>query len=304
VIAPAYAKPPLLTADQVPSTATPVDVVHGGTLRLLAYELPVDTVHPGESLPVTLYWQSVAQTDRDLSLFVHLIGREGELAGQSASYPGEGAYATSQLRPGDILRDTYYVPVQVAASAPSLLRVDAGLFEYQGGGEEGLPATDSAGRPTSGTIGSARLLPGRPPEYEITRPQRFDLGGRAALVGYDLGSEALKPGETLDLTLFWQASTRIPEDYTVFVHLVGADGELAFGNDKPPLDGDWPTHAWEPGYTVRDGHPLSLPEDLAPGVYELRVGLYRPGDGWRLPVTGPDGGVRDNAIILGRVVIR
>ena len=51
-----------------------------------------ESVRPGETVPVTVYWQLTEPTDRDLAVFVHLLGRGGEPVGQVNSYPGLGAY--------------------------------------------------------------------------------------------------------------------------------------------------------------------------------------------------------------------
>jgi 4-amino-4-deoxy-L-arabinose transferase-like glycosyltransferase len=310
VIQPAYAKPPLLTADQVPADAVPSDVIFGGALRLLAHELPQDTVRPGEELPVVAYWQAVAPTPRDLSVFVQLWAQGTgnlTLAGMTASYPGLGAYPTSLLKPGEVVKDVYRVPViEGGAEAPALAQVHLGLFEYGGSDERALPTVDSVGRPASGMVGTVRLLPREPVSYDIAHPLRFDLGGQAALLGYGLSGENLKPGEAVTLTLYWQALTRIADDYKVFVHMVGPGPEerIAAQSDKVPLDGVWPTWAWEPGYPVRDQYRLELPADLSPGRYELRAGLYRSNDGWRVPVQGPAELVKDSAMVLGQVDVR
>jgi hypothetical protein len=79
---------------------------------------------------------------------------------------------------------------------------------------------------------------------------------------------------------------------------------MAAQGDKSPLDGDWPTSAWEPGHPVRDEYAVNLPSNLAPGAYELRVGLYRLSDGWRIPVQGPPGRVEDSAAILTSIEVR
>jgi 4-amino-4-deoxy-L-arabinose transferase-like glycosyltransferase len=309
VIRPAYAKPPLLSAEQVPVSAAPSDVVFGGTLRLLAHELPQNTVRPGDELPVVAYWQSAATTDRDLSVFAQLWAQGTEnltLVGMTATYPGLGAYPTSLLKPGAVVKDVYQVPVEISATAPSLLQVHLGLFEYGSSDEGALPTVDSAGRPASGMLGTVRLLPREPATYDITHPLRFDLGSQAALLGYDLSSDNVKPGEAITLTLYWQALARMTDDYKVFVHLVGPrpDEQIVAQSDKVPLDGVWPTWAWEPGYPVRDEHRLGLPADLPAGAYELRAGLYRASDGSRVPVQGPDGRVKDSAMILDQVQVQ
>lgn len=304
VIAPVYAAPPIRAAADVPAGAQRSDVVHAGALRLLAYELPQGSVQPGQALPVTLYWQMVAPTERDLAVYVHLLGRGSEPAGQLGTYPGLGAYPLDRLKPGDVVKDVYAVPVAVTATAPSLLRVDVGLFDRDDPTHVGLPVENAAGEPASSILGAVRLLPHRPETYAIPQPADFNLNGEAALVGYDLPQHPVRPGDVLQVKLYWQALARINEDYQVFVHLIGPDGRSEAQGDKAPLDGDWPTSAWEPGQTVRDVYRVPLPEGLAPGVYELRAGLYRLANSTRVPVQGPEGRVVDSAMVLGQVQVR
>ncbi len=311
VIQPAYAKPPLLTVDQVPTSAERADLVFADTLRLVAYELPTKTIHPGEMVPVKLYWQTIAPTPpgKNYTVYAHLLGRWLRPVGQANAYPGQGAYPTSLLSAGAVVQDDYLVPVEISATVPSLVRVQAGLFEYGVNNDAPFPALDSEGKPASNIIGTVRLLPGTSPAYSISRPVRFELSNQASLLGYDLGADAaemMKPGETLTMTLYWQAQTRMSEDYQVFVHLLGPKPEagMVAQGDKSPLDGDWPTSAWEPGHLVRDEYSINLPSDLAPGIYELRVGLYRLSDGWRIPVQGPPGWVEDSAAILSSIEVR
>jgi hypothetical protein len=49
-----------------------------------------------------------------------------------------------------------------------------------------------------------------------------------------------------------------------------------------PQGNRYPTSMWDPGELVRDSHALSLPLDLEPGQYTLRIGLYEPQTGQRL----------------------
>jgi hypothetical protein len=303
VIRPAYARPPILTEADVPADAQRSGVTHAGSFRLLAFVMPQESVRPGQTLPVTIYWQLTEPTDGDLAVFVHLLGRGGELAGQMGSYPGLGAYPLKLLRPGDIVRDTYQVPIVVTATAPSLLRVDVGLFDRADPALAGQSVIGADGEDASGMIGAARLLP-YAAESDLPRTPRFDLGTQAALMGYDFPQNAVRPGNTLPITLFWQAQARMTENYQVFVHLMGPDGRPVAQGDKSPLDGDWPTSAWEPGQTFRDDYQIQVPEGLAPGAYELRVGLYRLPDFERLPVQGPEGRVADSAIILGQARVQ
>ena len=152
-------------------------------------------------------------------------------------------------------------------------------------------------------LGAVRLLP-YADVSSLPQTPRFDLGGQAALVGYDFPEDVVQPGDTLPITLFWQAQARMTEDYQVFVHLMGPDGRPVAQGDKSPLDGDWPTSAWEPGQTFADPYTLTIAEGTPPGLYTLWAGMYRLADLTRLPLSGAGFRTQDNALFLGEVVVR
>lgn len=145
------------------------------------------------------------------------------------------------------------------------------------------------------------------PGAEPTIPQRVEaqLGGPIRLEGYRLAEDEVTPGDTLLLTLYWQAEEPVEGDTTVFVHLQGPDGRLAAQQDNPPVHGTRPTSGWEPGALVEDPYELTLPPDAPHGDYRLSVGMYDPATLERLPVTGPDGNPLPEArIVLATVQVR
>jgi hypothetical protein len=95
---------------------------------------------------------------------------------------------------------------------------------------------------------------------------------------------------TLTLTLTWQAVAPVPGDYTVFVHLLAADGTKIAQRDSRPCDGACPTNTWQPGEIVVDRHPLALPPGASAPPYRLAVGLYLLDSGQRAAVVGRDDG--------------
>lgn len=109
------------------------------------------------------------------------------------------------------------------------------------------------------------------------------------LLGADLPPATAVPGEPLSLTLYWQAERGTVRPYTVFTHLVAADGSLAAQQDNWPVNGQWPPTCWQSDEIVADRVQLSLPADLPPGEYRLFTGLYDARDGTRLTTAaGPD----------------
>jgi hypothetical protein len=292
-IMPAYARPPLLTEMDLPADVQRVDWDINGEMRLLGYRLEQPSVHPAETLPVTAYWQALAPMAEDYSVFVHLLGRDRAVVGQVNTYPGVGAWPTTSLKPGDVVADTYYVPVDPAARSPSLARVYAGLYRYDEPGRPGLPAVDASGDPVESWLATAKLTPWDWPEVAPSNPLQVQFGDAISLVGYDLDE---------DLTLYWQANDRPPADYTVFIQLWDEDKQVA-GFDGPPIGGDYPTSWWEAGETIVDVHSLDLSRagvsfPLEPGRHQLLIGLYRLDSGERLPAFGPDGPLPDYAVEL------
>lgn len=108
------------------------------------------------------------------------------------------------------------------------------------------------------------------------RIQRIDVGFEQGihLLGYRVKSNWVKPGETIDLVLYWQADSRVPLDYTIFMHVLDADGRLRAQQDNPPVSGFYPTSQWTPNEMIVDAYHISLPPNLPYGNYALEVGLY------------------------------
>jgi hypothetical protein len=129
-----------------------------------------------------------------------------------------------------------------------------------------------------------------------------NLEGNILLAAYELPRRDYRPGETLPVTLIWQAINAPGQGYTVFVHLTRADGSLVTQHDGSPANGTRPTDTWSAGDQVSDDHQLNIPPDAAPGEYWLRVGMY-DGAG-RLAVTDAGQATSiDNVILLGSILV-
>jgi len=295
-IAPAYAPPPLLAPEEASSIPRPLDADFGGRLRLLGYGLDRDTVRPGETIHLTLYWQALAPMEVDYSVFVHLVGEDDLIVAQRDSYPGQGNLPTSGWSLGPIVEDVYPISIPPTALAPQACRLVVGAYDYRT--MERLPLLDPEGRPKgdSLTLGWVTLLP---VEGAVPNPVHFVLGNRVALIGFDLKPTTVRPGEVIHLTLYWQALAPVEEDYTVFTHLLGERDQIWAQKDSQPQGGESPTSGWEPGQVVEDRYELRVYPEAPPGVYDVEVGMYLAETGKRLPLAG--GG---NRILLGKVRVR
>ncbi len=284
-IGPAYTKPPIVSLDEVP-----LGVAHdfGGKIRLLGYQLDREEVAPGETLGITLYWQGLVEMEEDYYLFIHLLGRRGELVGHEDTYHGWGSYPTSLWRPGEIIADAYRLPISQDALAPSLIRVDVGLYD---------PDTGSQLKPQSVVIGQLKMVPQKRQTSNVKR-QDFNLDNKVTLIGYKVDEATLGPGKEIRLTLYWRAEEEMDTDYTIFTHLIDEEGNIWGQMDSQPLQGDYPTSFWDIGEVIEDEYILAINADAPAGLYRLEVGMYELATRQRLPVLGDDGEVQDTRILL------
>jgi hypothetical protein len=140
--------------------------------------------------------------------------------------------------------------------------------------QEHLPVLDPQGQfaDHSAVLGRIKIVPRERPEHVIERQVYYDLGGKVALIGYELTSRVDR--ETgLDLRLYWQALSDLDEDYTVFVHWLDEEGRILAQQDNQPRNGSYPTGLWNEGEIVEDLYHLTIPADRSPVC--LAVGMYR-----------------------------
>ena len=140
------------------------------------------------------------------------------------------------------------------------------------------------------------------PATQMETVANLPFGDAITLDGYTLGETSLRPGDIVEVTLFWQTAVPLQNRYKVFLHLLDADGNLVSQRDSEPGGGLALTTTWQPGEVVLDNHGLLLPSNLPPGSYRLQLGLYdlaNPAN--RLPITTPDGEM--DAYVLTTIVI-
>ncbi len=292
-IVPAYAPPPRLDEAQVVAIPHRLDVEFGGVARLLGYDLAQEAVRPGDVLEVTLYWQAIAPTGQDYAVFVHLLDEHDLTVAQKDTYPGLGRYPTSRWRAGEAFADTYRLLVPETAYAPGAGPLEVGLYLPETG--QRLPTANGADNVRFASVSV------QPRGGVWPNPVSLNFGNQIALLGYELDRRTAAPRETVRLTLYWQALAPMTESYTVFVHVLGVEGEMWAIGDSVPLNGLLPTSTWQPGQVVQDPHDLTLDPHTPPGVYDVELGLYLPANGERLSVLADDGFPLDTRVFLSKI---
>ncbi len=143
----------------------------------------------------------------------------------------------------------------------------------------------------------ARFLPGLETTYhlrslgplvDVSRGMLRELPADVSRLDWSFGEEVLLRGYRLDsadinstgaarLTLYWEATDHVAANYEVRLRLVGATGQVWHQTKgRPPVNGLYPTAAWQAGEIVPDFHELELQGRLPPGSYGLQVGLFKP----------------------------
>jgi hypothetical protein len=254
------------------------DLPLSGSVRLVGYGLEGEA-QPGAPLTFDLYFAGDA-TNGNLPLTLALAG------------PGDGTAPPAALWTGTLAPDAVWAAGDILCRRLHVrLPGELVLGDYRweiATGDVAVPVAALAVAP------STRLfaLPDSPKAVAVDAT----VSDSIALVAY----ETVMAGEPLAVTLAWQALVAPAFDATAFVHLLDSAGNLVAQSDAVP--GDYHTNRWIAGEYVLDTHWLALPEDLAPGSYELRAGLYDPVTGQRLPAVDVDGApYPDSAIPLGRI---
>ncbi len=131
----------------------------------------------------------------------------------------------------------------------------------------------------AGTLFRARAIAKAPPthKYNARLPEislHPTLTETISLTGYDLSPAIIKPGDQITVTLQWQTVKELTIDYTSYLHLIADNGQGLTQSDHKPGGDFYPSSYWQTGETVYDQHTLTLPANIPPGTYRLRVGMY------------------------------
>ena len=266
------------------------DATFDRAVRLVGYSLGDGPFKAGESLPITLFWASLADQPGPLTVFIELRTGAGQ---QALWYESPPIWPSPEWQPGDLLRDPHDLPIP-PMFPPDTYELVVGLLDPH---QARLKVNQADHLPLT------RITTiDRPHVFELPRPQiplAVTFGNQAQLIGLDLPTLRVKAGDQLPLTLHWQAMDTLDKSWTVFVHLINGDGEIVSQQDQIPGGGQYPTTGWLPHEYLADSYSLDIPAGARPaqGAYRLDIGLYDANDFSRLPVMEA-GEVIDDHIVL------
>lgn len=294
----------------------------GDKLLLLGSMEDIDrsewAVKQGEARTMTLYWRALTEPGGDLALLARLLDNNGQSRWQRAFPLGGPDYPTSSWAEGEIAKVQYdlLIPADLEGGG---YRLQVAVQDISTG--HVLPAYP-AGKRRQGLLTGLFSWP-HPTVTEYIdlarvrveeRQRRFavpsirhtveaNMAHKVKFLGYDLGATDVRAGDTLHLTLYWQALTKMNESYKVFTHLTDDRGRIWGQHDSIPANWSQPTTGWVKGEIVVDEHEITIKPDAPSGAYILAVGLYDEATGQRLPVYDAQGQLQGDKIVLGSIEI-
>jgi hypothetical protein len=134
-----------LRIEGVPVTGQETAVNFDDQMLLMGYDIHRKELRPGELFEMAINWRGLANMDEDYTIFIHLLGPDGLSHGQVDVWPHDGTYPTSTWATGEVIADTYRLPLE-ADAPPGAYRVEVGVYLLRTMGR--LPVIDASGRPT------------------------------------------------------------------------------------------------------------------------------------------------------------
>lgn len=148
----------------------------------------------------------------------------------------------------------------------------------------------------------------------ITRPRDFSppasipvelstsFAGEVKLLGYEADLSSRWPGDTIQVTAYWQSLRTMSRHDIVTLHLL--DNAMNTGGQSDQiLGGHYPNVLWAPGEIVHEVYPLPINHQTPAGLYtiEFSVYYYVSGTFYFLPATTAANQEPVEHLYLGRV---
>jgi hypothetical protein len=225
-------------------TFTPV-ITRASRSILLGYQLPRAAVRQNQRFELTLLWYSDLPFSGPLKIS---LGDETLLEAPLSVEQALVQKLTLRV-PAEMPAGKYTLQVNVGGGAFSLTELEV------------LAVARTFNVPSSATQAAV------------------DLEDKMRVAGYEL-----TPGQVTRLKIYWQALSPMETDYTVFVHVLDASGQIVRQVDAQPQAGAYPTSLWLTREVVKDEYSF----ELAPGNYLLALGLYEAETGQRLSTANGD----------------
>ena len=259
-----------------PPMSRVVDEPFGG-IQLIGYDIDTTRLNAlpnqwhlenGRVVRVTLYWRVDDKMDADAMVSLKLLREDQRVGGQIDHRPVNEAYPTTLWRKGEVIADTYNVPIFLGMTPTSYL-VKVTMYDRNSGAVIGQKNLDVLAL-------NADLYAPRREFWNIAHSTDIDFS-IMSLEGYslDLENMTMRAGDALPLTLVWRAGqNKLPDDLLLRIWLEDASGKTVTSRDNPISVG-FPPFLWQANSFVRDWSSVRLPANVANGKYHVKLAVAR-----------------------------
>jgi mannosyltransferase len=270
------------------------DLAAGDRMELIGAQMDRVSAKAGEPVEVTLHWRAPRQPLAAYIVRLALLDEKGNPTGEQL-LPLVQGYPAYRWRSGEgvISKHWYTLPVDqpsgkygLAAAVLPLDDRDRTPIRYAQVGSLEVPVTKAV--------------------FQLPAMQNrlgAKLGDKIVLAGFDLKDSRVRPGDALQLTLYWQALAPSDQSYKVFNHVIDDNNVFAGQRDAIPVSDTRPTTTWRKDEVVVDRYDIPIAKDAKPGSYSLKVGMYQQDGGQRLTITGPQGAQIGDSATLATVEV-
>ncbi len=113
---------------------------------------------------------------------------------------------------------------------------------------------------------------------------RLAVFGAGALILCEAWVDYTRSDSEVKVFTVWMANTPLREDWTIFLHLYGPNGQLMAQEDGYLIGKTLPLRLMQPGLGVQDIRKLPVSKEWPHSLYQIALGIYRSDTGERADV--------------------
>jgi len=111
------------------------------------------------------------------------------------------------------------------------------------------------------------------PVGENIYPVNAVFDDKIVLLAYGLPKASVKPGEALNMTLYWKALTQVDGEYKIFIHFDSTKNQRKTF-DHHAINGLYPVSSWKPGEIVKDDVMIQVDSGFPQAPARVWMGLF------------------------------
>ncbi len=140
-----------------------------------------------------------------------------------------------------------------------------------------------------------------PAPSHIEHPLHVNFEGKLTLVGTAQETVSAWPGDTVSITLYWQAGE--PTDHMKYVLLLRTTNANLWAKLTYPGNGHLLANEWSPGQRWAERYQFKLPSDAIPGTYGIAVSFEQFDPLHLLAARWPDGSLDTAPVVIQLVIL-